>query len=411
MKTLEYGLLGRTLAHSCSPELHGLMRPYAYELVELEPDAVADFLRHGDYRGLNVTIPYKRDAFALCDSLSDVARQIGAVNTVVRRADGTLYGDNTDYAGFCFACARAGISFAGETVLILGGGGTSQTAQAAVRTLGAAQVVVLDLTGAHTYAELPLHRHCTRIVNTTPVGMYPHGDDAPLVDLRDFPACGGVVDVIYNPLRTRLVAQATALGIPATGGLPMLAAQAKYAGDVFTGEVLPDDIIETALAALLKTRENVALIGMPGCGKTTVGKRLAAQLGLDFVDTDAVIAARAGKEIPCIFAEDGQEAFRDLEEAVLADLAAQGGQVIACGGGAVLRETNRRALRWNSRVVWLERDLSALEIAGRPLSAGGDGALAQLWAQREPLYRALADVRVVNKGTAVKVATKIRRQM
>jgi shikimate dehydrogenase len=411
MHAIEYALIGRTLAHSCSPELHGLLHSYKYNLLELEPSELEPFLRARNFRGLNVTIPYKRCVLPLCDSLSERARQIGAVNTIVHRSDGTLFGDNTDYPGFIFACSRAGITFEGERVLILGNGGTSQTVQCAVRDMGAEKIVVLSRdkdtqsdermpvikTPAEfcTYGEIDKFRHFTRIINTTPVGMYPRADAQPLVSLRDFASCGGVADVIYNPLRTQLVQDAQALGIPATGGLPMLAAQAKYAGDLFTGEALPDDAIEAALTELLRTRENIALIGMPGCGKSTVGKLLARQLGLLFVDADTELELRTGRRIPEIFANSGEELFRALESETLAELCAHGGQVIAAGGGAVLRPENRSALRRNSRVVWIRRDLDKLATEGRPLSQDAD-APARLWAEREPLYRAAADLTADN---------------
>jgi len=391
----EYGLIGRRLSHSCSPELHNLLRGYQYDLIELEPEELEPFIRAGKFRGLNVTIPYKREALLLCDSLSERAGRVGAVNTVVRRPDGSLFGDNTDCAGFIYMCERAGISFAGERVLILGSGGTSRAALCAAEDMGAAEITVISRSGENTYKDLPAYRHYTHVVNTTPVGMYPRADGSPLINLKDFPDCGGVVDVIYNPLRTRLLQEAEALGIPASNGLSMLAAQAKYSSDLFTGEALPDSAIEKALSALLKTRENIALVGMPGCGKSTVGRLLAEGLGLRFVDIDAEIEARAGHGIPEIFARDGEEAFRDLESDALTDLCSHGGQVIAAGGGAVLRPQNIAALKWNSRVVWLRRSLDKLALNGRPLSADRD-ALARLWAERESFYRAAADIIVDN---------------
>ncbi|MDR1409752.1 MAG: shikimate kinase [Oscillospiraceae bacterium] len=399
MHEIKYALIGRKLAHSCSPELHSLLHGYDYRLLELEPKALEPFIRAKNFCGLNVTIPYKRDVMPLCDSLSDRARRIGAVNTIVHRPDGSLFGDNTDYAGFIYSCTRAGIAFFGEKVLVLGDGGASRSVCCALEDMGTDEITVISRNGEHGYSDLPSYIHYTRIVNTTPVGMFPNAGAEPLINLRDFPNCGGVADVIYNPLRTRLVQEAQALGIPATGGLPMLAAQAKYAGDLFTGQPLLEEATEKALAALLHTRENIALIGMPGCGKSTVGQLLAEQLGLLFVDVDTELELRTGRRIPELFAKDGEANFRDLESETLADLCAHGGQVIAAGGGAVLRPENRIALRWNSRVVWIQRDLSALETEGRPLSHEAD-ALARLWAEREPLYRTVADLFVKNDSVS-----------
>ncbi|MDR1806274.1 MAG: shikimate kinase [Clostridium sp.] len=407
MPGLEYGLIGRSLKHSCSPELHAGLGDYGYSLVELEPERLGSFLLAGDFKGLNVTIPYKQAVIPFCGEISERARVIGAVNTLVRRGDGSLFGDNTDCAGFIYACRLSGIGFAGERVLVLGDGGASKAVCRAVWEMGAEKTTVISRKGENRYDMLPRFADYTRIINTTPVGMFPHCGDEPLIDLRAFPHCGGVADVIYNPLRTRLLQQAQLLGIPAAGGLPMLAAQAEYSRRIWfgQGEDGAEKNIARALAELTKKRRGIALIGMPGCGKSTVGRLLAAKAGLDFADADEELERRAGMDIPRIFAEHGEAYFRGLESEVLAELCASGGRVIAAGGGAILREKNRTALRFNSRVVWLRRPLEELATDGRPLSQGG--AARRLWEERKALYAQTADLEVDNRGTAEDCAEKI----
>ena len=307
-----YGLLGRKLGHSWSAPIHAALGCADYRLIELEPEELGAFLAREDIGGLNVTIPYKRDVMAYCDVLDPMAEAIGSVNTLVRRADGKLYGYNTDAAGFCFMAQRAGIGFAGKKTLVLGSGGASRTAAACAKKLGAREVVVISRSGENNYTNLGRHADAERIVNTTPVGMYPN-NGAAAVDLTAFPACAGVLDLIYNPRRTALLLQAEELGIPCSDGLPMLVAQAKAAEEHFFDRLIADRENERILAQLRREMTNLVLIGMPGSGKSTVGAALAALTGREAIDIDARIVEKAGCSIPEIFAKGGEAAFRALE--------------------------------------------------------------------------------------------------
>ncbi len=381
-----YGLLGRKLGHSWSAPIHAALGCADYRLIELEPEELGAFLAREDIGGLNVTIPYKRDVMAYCDVLDPMAEAIGSVNTLVRRADGKLYGYNTDAAGFCFMAQRAGIGFAGKKTLVLGSGGASRTAAACAKKLGAREVVVISRSGENNYTNLGRHADAERIVNTTPVGMYPN-NGAAAVDLTAFPACAGVLDLIYNPRRTALLLQAETLGIPCSDGLPMLVAQAKAAEEHFFDRLIADRENERILAQLrreMTEMTNLVLIGMPGSGKSTVGAALAALTGREAIDIDARIAEKAGCSIPEIFAKGGEAAFRALEREVTA----------ACGAQ-------------NGRIYQLLRPLELLPTDGRPLSQGAD--LAAMWAERAPLYERFRDAAIDNSGTVEQTAQAIWR--
>ena len=401
-----YGLLGRRLGHSWSVPIHQALGCEDYRLIELEPEALGDFLRREDIGGLNVTIPYKRDVMAFCDVIDPAAEDIGSVNTIVRRG-GKLYGYNTDIDGFLYMLRRAKISLTGKKVLILGSGGASLTAQAAARREGAREVVVVSRTGPDNYENLPQrHGDAEALVNTTPVGMWPNVEGSPM-DLRLLPAVTDVVGVIYNPGRTNLLLQAEECGLRRTGGLSMLAAQAVRAEELFFDKTIPGGETENIITRLWQDRTNLVLVGMPGCGKTTVGQALARLSGKPFVDLDGEIVRRAGKPIPEIFAQDGEAAFRDLESRVLAEVCAGHGQVVATGGGAVLREENRRAMRRTGRVYFLRRALELLPTDGRPLSR--QGGLEEMYQAREPMYSAAADVHVDNSAGVEETAGLIWR--
>ncbi len=378
------GLLGEKLGHSFSPRIHQELGGYEYRLYEKSPQELDVFLKSGDFDGLNVTIPYKQTVIPYCAGLSPRAQAIGSVNTLVRRADGSLWGDNTDYDGFFAMLEQANISLDGKKALVLGSGGASKTVQAVLRDRGAS-VVVISRSGPDSYDNLDRHADARLVVNTTPVGMYPKNGAAAL-DIRRFPRCEAVLDVVYNPARTRLMLDAEACGIPAFGGLLMLVEQARRAAEIFTGNQIDAAVTGRLTAKLARETQNIALIGMPGCGKTTVGRALADLLGRPFYDADEQIEARAGRKIPDIFAQDGEAAFRRLETEVLAELSRQSGAVIATGGGVVTREENRDLLRQNSTIVWLQRDLHSLPLAGRPVSQSRP--LNELAAERMPLYRA-----------------------
>ncbi|MDD3410044.1 MAG: shikimate kinase [Eubacteriales bacterium] len=400
-----YGLIGERLGHSFSPRLHALLGGEGYALWPMPPDALDDFLAARAFDGANVTIPYKQAVIPHCAELGETARRIGSVNTLVRRADGTLFGDNTDAFGFALMAGAAGIEFKGKKALVLGSGGTSLTACDVVRQAGGTPIVI-SRHGENNYDNLDRHADAEVLVNATPVGMYPRVFASP-VDLRRFPRLSGVLDVIYNPLRTLLLQQAEALGILCSGGLRMLVGQAVRARELFTGEPIPAPIVQSAYAALRAESLNLVLIGMPGSGKSTLGRLLAQQLGRPLVDVDSEIEAEAGRSIPDIFAQDGEGAFRDLESAVLEKICLRGGQIIATGGGAPLRERNRQLMRMNGFVALLERPVELLSTGGRPLSKGL-ATLRRMKTERAQAYAACADFRADNSGARQRCADAIK---
>ena len=389
---MKCGLLGRKLGHSYSPAIHAQLGDYAYALYEKEPEQLEDFLRNGDWDGINVTIPYKQTVIPFLDELTPIASKLGAVNTIVRR-NGRLIGHNTDYFGFRYLLEQSSYSPGGKKCLVLGSGGASHTAVAVLEELGSS-VIVISRNGADNYENLLRHSDAALIVNTTPLGMYPNTGVSP-VDLTLFPQLECIVDVVYNPCRTQLMLDAETRGIPAFGGLAMLVAQAWEAAKWFTGNPIPDYKMESIHATLKAQMENIVLIGMPGCGKSTVGALLAEKTGRTFVDADSEIEKLAQKSIPQIFADDGEAVFRNLETQVLAALCRQSGLVIATGGGCVTRWENYPLLHQNGTLYWLQRDWGKLPTNGRPLSKN----LQELFATRKPMYEAFADHVVDNNGT------------
>lgn len=406
------GLIGRRLGHSYSPQIHRALADYDYKLWELEPEELETFFRRQDFIGVNVTIPYKQAVILLLDELSETARAIGAVNTVVRRG-GKLHGDNTDFAGMAALIHRIVLSLEGKKVLILGTGGTSKTAVAVARSLGAAEVYRLSRSGrdgALTYEDAArLHADADVLINTTPGGMYPAVEGCP-VALDAFPNLSGVVDAVYNPLRTNLVLQARSRGIPAEGGLYMLAAQAAYASALFRGCETSQRDIDLAYQTVRREMENIVLIGMPSSGKSTVGRALAERLGKRFADSDALVTERIGMPIADYFAQRGEAAFREREQEAVADLAATGGQVIATGGGAILRPENVTALRRSGRLVFLDRSPEKLiATADRPLASDRE-ALRRRYEERYDLYCAAADLHIDGDGTVEETAQRIEKE-
>ena len=404
---MECGLLGRHLGHSYSPQIHGALAEYSYTLFEKEPKELEDFLRNGDYSGLNVTIPYKKDVIPYLDALSDRAKRLGAVNTIIRRADGTLMGHNTDYFGFSSMLERTGISVKGKKVLVLGSGGASNTAVAVLEELGAL-VVVISRSGKNNYDNLSVHADAALIVNATPVGMYPVVGVSP-VQLDIFSHLEGVLDVVYNPARTQLLLDAERNGLIVENGLWMLVAQAKESAEWFTGRQISDDVIPGIHRTLRTQMENIVLIGMPGCGKSTVARHLSEALGRKVVDTDTQIAEVAGCGIPEIFAKGGEDAFRKLETQVLTEHSKESGLIIATGGGCVTRPENYAPLHQNGTIVWLQRDISRLPVDGRPLSQAGK--LEEMYRLRRPLYEAFADITIDNNGDVADTVEMIRRSL
>ena len=391
-----FGLIGERLGHSHSKTLHGYLADYSYELWPMPRDAVDSFLIAAEFDGMNVTIPYKQTVIPYLAERGETARRVGCVNTIVKRADGTLYGDNTDVYGMSVMAARAGIDFAGKKTLILGSGGTSLTAQAVVRSAGG-EAVVISRNGENNYENLEKHADADYLINTTPVGMYPNVDASP-VDLKRLPRLKGVLDVIYNPLRTKLLQQAQQLGIPHQGGLCMLVYQAVRACELFTDENVSVQRAQAAEMALRKSVTNLVLVGMPGCGKSTIGAKLAQALDMPLVDLDEEIVRAAGMSIPEIFRTEGEAGFREREAEQVKRFGSEGGRVLVTGGGAIKREDNRAHLRMNSFVVQLKRSLDALPMDGRPLSKDRQ-ALETMWKERAPLYAACADTIIENDST------------
>ncbi|WP_242964751.1 shikimate kinase [Flavonifractor sp. An100] len=406
MEKLEYGLIGEKLGHSFSPAIHRRLGDYDYRLVELSSQELGPFLEEGEFRGLNVTIPYKKAVIPYCRELTPQARHIGSVNTIVRRPDGTLLGHNTDYDGFSYLLRRVGAQVAGRKALVLGSGGASLTVQAVLRDLGAGEVVVISRTGENNYENLSRHRDAAVLVNATPVGMYPKEGMSP-VDLEGFPVLEGVFDLIYNPARTSLLLQAQDRGLLWSNGLGMLVAQAKAAAERFMGVSIPDERVEEITREMEREKQNLVLTGMPGCGKTTVGQRLAQRLGRTFVDTDALVEEQAGCSIPELFDREGEEAFRRLEHQVLCQASREQGRVIATGGGIVTRQENWGPLRQNAQVIFLRRPLEDLPIQGRPVSQRT--GLEQLYQERLPLYERTADWTADNTTVEEAVDAIIRR--
>lgn len=401
MQQPQYGLIGGKLGHSYSKIIHEQIADYTYELMPLPTEAEARaFMEKRMFAAINVTIPYKQLVIPYCDVVDPKAQAIGAVNTIVNR-DGKLYGYNTDYAGFAYLAKAHGVDFAGKTVLILGTGGTHSTVTAVCRDGGAKEILTASRTGkdgALLYSEAMHRRDVQIVVNTTPCGMYPNVGQC-LIDPKAFPRLEAVLDVIYNPFRTELLLRAEDCGVTAAGGFEMLVAQAVFAAEHFTGKTLDSAAIIPDVSRRLRHElANVSIIGMPGCGKSTVGAALAKRLGKKFVDLDAEIERRTGYTIPDIFAQEGEAAFRRYEADVLADIAKGNSQVIACGGGVIKNPANSRALRQNGPVLWVRRPLERLATGGRPLSKGG-AALKQLEAERTPLYSAASTAVLENNGT------------
>lgn len=400
---MKYGLIGRTLAHSYSKEIHEALGKYSYGLFSLEPDEAIDFVSARNFSGLNVTIPYKKDVIPLCDEVSELASVIGSVNTLYWKGQ-SLIGHNTDYEGFLYTAKRSDISFAGKCVLILGTGGTSLTARKAASDSGAAKIYVASRSEANTatsssvdvtaitYDKLTsIAAEIDILVNTTPVGTFPNNLQS-VVDLADFPNCGAVIDVIYNPFKTKLLLEAEKSGLKTANGLPMLVAQATAAAGYFLGSPGAfESENERIIDKMVSDMRNIVLIGMPGCGKSTIGRIISENTGKELVDMDEEIVKKADKPIPEIFKEIGEPGFRDIESEVAAELGKKRGLVIATGGGAILREENVDALRQNGLVIHIRRPVGSLPMNGRPLSKDID-TLRAMEAVRMPLYEAAADL-------------------
>lgn len=405
---MQFGLIGEKLGHSYSKEIHNLIADYGYELREVKREELGAFMTERAFSGINVTIPYKKSVMDYLDVISDDAKKIGAVNTVVNR-DGKLYGYNTDFYGLKALLIHNGVSVRNKKVLILGSGGTSDTAYNVVTGLNAKEAIKVSRTkkdGFVTYDEAArLHSDADVIINATPVGMYPDDDGVP-VNIGLFPSLSAVIDAIYHPLRTNLVSDAEKRGIKACGGLYMLVAQAVYAAALFENKKPDENLIDDVYGKILNDKRNIVLIGMPSSGKTTIGKALAARIGKRFADTDELIVGTTGKSIPEIFEKKGEKVFREIEKKVICDIAVNDGTVIATGGGVILDEKNVLALKRNGVIVYLDRKIDNLIATdSRPLSSNVDD-LKKLYAKRKPLYEKYAEITIDDNDD---VATVVRR--
>ena len=386
-----FGLLGRKLGHSLSPQIHAHLCDYEYKLYPTEPEKLDEFFADTRLKGFNVTIPYKVEAFNRCAELSETAKKAGSVNTVIRKPDGTLYGDNTDYFGFLYMANKIGCSFRNKKVLILGSGGASLTAQLVSADEGAKEIIVVSRNGENNYDNISLHYDADIIINTTPVGMYPNNGER-LVELSKFTKCKKALDLIYNPARTVFLLDAQKLGIDCINGLPMLVAQALRAAEVFTGKNIPLTEIDRIHDIILGNQKNIVLVGMPGCGKSTLARLISEKTGRECVDTDSLVEL-CGESIPQIFDKYGETEFRNRETQAVKSVAKEQGRIIATGGGAILREENRTALRENSTVIFLNAPVERLATNGRPLSKDTE-TLRKMYEQRLPLYLETADLTV-----------------
>lgn len=387
-----YGLLGRKLGHSLSPQIHSHLCDYEYKLYPTEPENLDSFFSDTSLKGYNVTIPYKIEAFNRCYEKSETAIKIGSVNTVIRRADGSLYGDNTDYFGFDYMAKKCNCDFKDKKVLILGSGGASLTVYHVAKDCGAREIVVISRSGENNYGNISLHHDADIIVNTTPVGMYPNNGER-LINLSEFTKCRKALDLIYNPAKTVFLLDAEKLGIDCINGLYMLVAQALRAAEIFTEKTIPLSRIDEIYNAIISEQKNIVLVGMPGCGKSTVAALLSEKTGRSCIDTDSMVVESSGESIPDIFAKYGEAEFRKRETDSV-KLAGKGaGKIIATGGGAVLKEENRIALRENSTVIFLDADIDSLATDGRPLSKSPE-ALRKMHSERLPLYLETADFTV-----------------
>lgn len=409
---MQYGCIGEHLTHSFSKEIHGQLQDYIYELKEIPLGELDAFMTERDFRAINVTIPYKQDVLPYLKEVDKTAAAIGAVNTIVNR-DGRLYGYNTDFGGMADLIKRTGIELKEKKVLILGTGGTSKTAVAVARHLGAASVWKVSRsakTDALTYEEvLQKHLDAQVLINTTPRGMFSREGGMP-IDPALFPDLCGVIDAIYNPLRTEFVLKARSMGVPATGGLYMLVRQAVLASEIFLDTRYPDSITEAVYHAVKIGKENIVLTGMPGSGKTTIGRLLADELGRPYLDTDALVMEKTGKTPAQIIATQGEATFREIETAVIREIAFQTGSVIATGGGAILKGENIDLLRMNGRIFFLDRPVEQLlPTEDRPLSSTKEAILKRYY-ERYSTYIATADVVVANNDTPDFAAQQVKKE-
>lgn len=387
-----YGLLGRKLLHSLSPEIHRELGNASYDLFQLEPEQLDEFFEKRNFSGINVTFPYKKDVIKYCDALTESAQKIGSVDTIVVDKNGRLIGDNSEYFGFCFMINKCGIDVSGKNVLIFGTGSDSLTVKAVVQDLGAQKIVSVSSQEIEDSSNFYEYEDTDIIINTTANGMYPN-NDMKFVELGRFPNLCGVMELVYNPRRTRLICDAEDLDIPNSDGLSMLVAQA-YQTEIKFGLIEPDEeLIKTTYKTMSDRRKNIIIVGLPGCGKTTIAKVIAAKLGRPCIDVERLISMKAGMPLSTLYMAYGERYYREIETETLKKITRNGGQVIACESGAILSRENQYYIRQNGYVVWLSRELSGLKFDGVPLIRNFE-AIKRLDEERSPIYKFLADINV-----------------
>ncbi|MBE6887173.1 MAG: shikimate 5-dehydrogenase [Ruminococcaceae bacterium] len=395
---MKVGLIGEKLGHSFSKPIHESIADYTYDIMPLSREEFPAFMEKKAFDAINVTIPYKEMVIPYCDFMDDKAKQIGAVNAV-KNIDGKLYATNTDFDGLKWMIEKH-FDLGGKTVAICGSGGTSKTAFAVCKALGAKEIIRVARNRGEpfiTYGQMKDRKDIEFVLNTTSVGMLPDIMSS-IVDLNDFPACQGVIDVVYNPLCTSLCMQAKQKNIPYISGLEMLVGQAVSAVEFFTDKTVDHSLVDSIAHKLYRDKQNIVLIGMPSCGKTSLGKKLAAKLDMDFADMDAEIEKTSGMTIPQIFDRDGESGFRQIETEVCIELSKRNHTVISCGGGAVKNPLNMQVLGLNGYIIYIKRDVAKLATGGsRPLSTSR-AALYKMAEERFPLYEKYSDATVENNG-------------
>ena len=389
----KFGLIGKKLGHSYSKLIHGKFADYEYDLLETDEEGLEALIKSEEYGGFNVTIPYKKTVMQYCDELSEVAQKIGSVNTIVKYRDGRIKGFNTDYYGFGYLLDDMGIDPEGKHCLVLGSGGASLTVQTVLADRGSAKITVVSRTGEVNYDNVYEQTDAQIIVNTTPVGMYPDNGRYPVKASR-FPECEGVLDLIYNPDKTKLVLDAIAADIPASGGLKMLVAQAKEACEQFIGVQIEDEALKNVHDEVRRETLNLILIGMPGAGKTTLGREMAESMGREFIDIDEEIVKREGMSIPEIFSSKGEAYFRKVETEILEQACIRSGVVIATGGGIIKNKKNYFIMKQNGTLIWIKRDLDKLETEGRPISMSMP--IEKIYEERKDIYAKWSDYFINN---------------
>ncbi|MBE7092471.1 MAG: hypothetical protein E7365_04765 [Clostridiales bacterium] len=405
MAEYRYGLIGKTLKHSLSPEIHKHFYDNEYSLIELNEEELKDFLIKKDFIAVNVTIPYKQAVIPYLTKIDDFAKKIGSVNTIKKKKDGTLTGYNTDYFGFLYLIKSNGIKVKNKKAIVLGSGGSSKTVCTVLSDLGAKSVTVISRSGENNYQNISKHFDAEIIVNTTPVGMYPDNLNSP-IDLTDFNDVQAVVDIIYNPLQTKLLLDAKKKNVKYANGLLMLVAQAKMAAEIFLDKKIPDSEIDRIYNIIKKQTENIVFVGMPGAGKSTIARELGIKLNREVFDTDKVVEEKTKKTIPMIFEEYGEEYFRKLETDAAKEIGKKTSSVIATGGGIIKKQENFDALKQNGFVVFLNRDINELSLKGRPLSTDRE-RLKEMYLERYPKYKEIADTEIVVQNKISDTVNKI----